>query len=176
MTTFEYVLNFALVGLVVLQVRGITVTKAALLVPVVMTAWAATQVLHSVPTAGNDVALEAGFALAGVALGALAGAATSVRRVGLAAVARAGGVAGVLWVAGIGARIGFSLWVQHGGAAAVRQFSMAHQITGGPAWGTGFVLMALAEVVSRTSVLWLKARRCGATIERGGLVRRFATT
>ena len=52
---------------------------------------------------------------------------------------------------------------------------MAHQITGGPAWGTGFVLMALTEVVTRTSVLYVKARRCGATIECGGLVRRFVT-
>jgi hypothetical protein len=77
------------------------------------------------PDGWNDVALETCFALGGLALGVLAGAATSVRRGGLAAVARAGAVAGVLWVAGIGARLGFSLWVQHGGAAAVRQFSEA---------------------------------------------------
>jgi len=50
-----------------------------LLLPVVMTAWAATQVLHSVLTGGNDVALETCFALGGLALGVLAGAATSVR-------------------------------------------------------------------------------------------------
>ena len=173
MTTFEYVLNFALVGLVVLQVRGVTLTKAALLVPVVMTAWAATQVLHSVPTGGNDVALEAGSpASRWVCWPARRPACGGSARLRWREQARAG----ALRVAGLGTRVGFPAWVQHGGAAAVRQFSVAHHITGGPAWGTGFVLMALTEVVSRTSVLWVKARRCGAAIERGGLIRLFATT
>ena len=175
MTTFEYALNMALVGLVVLQVRGIKLTAAALLVPVVMTAWAASQVLHTIPTGGNDVALEAVFGLGGVALGVAAGLATSVRRNGPEAVAKAGVVAAVLWMAGVGARVGFSVWVQNGGAGQVRHFSLAHQITGGPVWGTAFVLMALTEVMTRTGVLYVKARRCGATIERGGLVRRFVT-
>lgn len=173
MTTFEYALNIALVGLVVLQIRGIKLTKAALLLPVVMTAWAASQVLHAIPTAGNDLVLETTFGLAGVTLGVAAGLMTAVRRDGSAAVAKAGAVAAVLWIAGIGARVAFSVWVQNGGSVEVRQFSLAHHITGGPAWGTGFVLMALAEVVSRTGVLYVKARRSGATIERGGLVRRF---
>lgn len=39
MTTTEYALNVALVALVLLQIRGIKVTKAALLFPVVMTVW-----------------------------------------------------------------------------------------------------------------------------------------
>ena len=175
MTTFEYALNIALVGLVALQIRGIKLTAAALLLPVVMTAWAASQVLHTIPTGGNDLPLEAIFGLGGVALGVAAGLATSVRRSGPEAVAKAGAVAAVLWIAGIGARLAFSAWVQNGGAVAVRQFSLAHHITGGPAWGTGFVLMALTEVMSRTGVLYAKARRSGATIERGGLVRRFVT-
>jgi hypothetical protein len=175
MTTFEYALNIVLVGLVGLQIRGIKLTAAALLVPVVMTAWAASQILRTVPTGGNDVALEAIFGFGGVALGVAAGLVTSVRRDGAAAVAKAGAVAALLWTAGIGARVAFSMWVQNGGAPMVRQFSVAHHITGGPAWGTGFVLMALAEVVSRTGVLYAKARRSGARIERGGLVRRFVT-
>jgi hypothetical protein len=62
--------------------------------------------------------------------------------------------------------------VQHGGAATVQQFSRSHAITGGPAWGTGFIFMALTEVVCRTGVLYVKARRSGAVIERGGLLRR----
>jgi hypothetical protein len=173
MTTSEYLLNLALVGLVVLQIRGIKMTAAALLVPVLMTAWAASQILQSVPTAGNDLLLESAFAVCGCVLGVLAGIATSVRRIGAAAVARAGALAAALWVAGVGARVGFSLWVQHGGAPAVAHFSVVHHITGGPAWGTGFIFMALVEVTSRTGVLYLKTRRSGATIERGGLVRRF---
>ena len=175
MTTTEYALNIALVGLVVLQIRGITITKAALLFPVVMTIWIATSLLSSVPTAGNDLVLEVGGALAGATLGTLAGLATGVTCRGATAVARAGAVAALLWVAGIGARVAFSLWVDHGGAATVRSFSIAHHISGGPAWGTAFILMAISEVVTRTAVIYVKARRTGATIERGGLIRRFAT-
>jgi hypothetical protein len=175
MTTFEYALNVGLVALVALQIRGIKVTAAALLVPVVMTLWAASQVLQSVPTGGNDMLLELGFAGAGCVLGTAAGTVTSLRREGSSAVAKAGAVAAMLWVLGIGARVGFSLWVQHGGAASVRDFSAAHAITGGPAWGTGFIFMALAEVMCRTGVLYVRTRRSGATIERGGLLRRYAT-
>ena len=175
MTTTEYALNLALVGLVVLQIRGITVTKAALLFPVVMTTWIATSLLKSIPTAGNDLWLELFGMLVGATLGALAALATSVTRTGGNAVAKAGAVAAFLWVAGIGARVSFSLWVGHGGAATIRQFSLVHHITGGPAWGTAFILMAVAEVVTRTGVICLKTLRSGAVIERGGLLHHFVT-
>jgi len=125
MTTTEYALNIALVGLVLLQIRGVTITKAALLFPVVMTTWIATSLLTAIPTAGNDLVLEVGGALAGATLGTLAGLATGVTRQGATAIAKAGAVAAVLWVAGIGARVGFSLWVGHGGAPTVRRFSIA---------------------------------------------------
>jgi hypothetical protein len=175
MTTTEYALNLALVGLVLLQVRGITITKAALLVPVVMTTWIATSLLKAIPTGGNDLVLELGGALAGALLGALAALATAVTRQGSTALAKAGPVAACLWIAGIGARVAFSLWVGHGGGPAVRDFSITHHITGGPAWGTAFILMAITEVVARTGVIFVKTRRTGAVIERGGLIGRFAT-
>src|SRR4051794_9484067 len=146
MTTTEYALNIALVGLVLLQIRGVTITRAALLFPVVMTMWIATSLLTAIPTAGYDLVLEVGGALAGATLGTLAALATSVTRQGATATAKAGAVAAVLWVVGIGARVGFSLWVGHGGAPTIRSFSIAHHITGGPAWGTAFILMAINEV------------------------------
>jgi len=175
MSTTEYALNFALVGLVALQIRGIKITKAALLFPVIMTLWIATSLLQSIPTGGNDLVLEVGGAVAGASLGALAALATAVTRTGRTALAKAGAVAAVLWVVGIGARVTFSLWVGHGGAATIRGFSLAHRITGGPAWGTAFILMALTEVATRTGVIYVKARRTGAVIERGGLIHRFVT-
>lgn len=173
MTTTEYALNIALVGLVALQIHGIKITKAALAFPVVMTLWIATSLLRSIPTGGNDLVLEVGGALAGAALGCLAAMATAVTRTGMTAVAKAGALAALLWVAGIGARMAFSLWVGHGGAATIRDFSIAHHITGGPAWGTAFILMAITEVVTRTGVIYAKTRRTGAVIERGGLLRRI---
>jgi hypothetical protein len=172
MTITDYLLNLFLVGLVVLQVRGHRVTRARLLLPVVATAWVATKFLHSVPTAGNDLVLELGLALAGATLGSLAALATTIRRDGSGAVAKAGAVAAVLWVLGVGARVAFSLWVTHGGSPAVARFSAAHHITSSSAWAAAFVLMALLEVVSRTGVLYLKTLRSGAEIPRGGLLGR----
>ncbi|MBF6556874.1 MAG: hypothetical protein IVW52_11995 [Acidimicrobiales bacterium] len=171
MTITDYLMNIGLIGLVVLQIRGHKVTRARLLFPLVATVFVATQFLHTIPTAGNDLVLIVGLACVGVALGLGAGLVTNVRLDGVSAFAKAGLVAAVLWVAGIGARMGFALWVGHGGQAAVTRFSILHHITSGTAWGAAFVLMAMAEVASRTGVLYLKARRSGAVIERGGLLR-----
>ena len=85
------------------------------------------------------------------------------------AFAKAGLTAAVLWVLGIGARMAFSLWLSNGGRPAVERFSTLHHITSGEAWVAAFILMALAEVASRTGVLYLKAVRTGAGIPRGGL-------
>jgi hypothetical protein len=115
--------------------------------------------------------LIVGFTAVGASLGAGAGLLTTVRLDGASAFAKAGLVAALLWVLGIGARMGFALWVGHGGQAAVARFSALHGITSGAAWGAAFVLMAMAEVASRTGVLYLKTRRTGAVIERGGFVR-----
>jgi hypothetical protein len=134
MTLTMYLMNIALVELVVLQIRGHKITRARLALPVVMAGYAATQFLHTIPTAGNDLVLETTLALAGCALSVAAGLTTRVTRLGQGAVAKAGAVAGVLWVLGIGARMAFSLWVSHGGAPAVARFSVLHHITTWPAW------------------------------------------
>jgi hypothetical protein len=176
MTTPEYILNFALVGLVLLQIRGMRITKAGLVFPVVMTLWIATSLLKTIPTGGNDLYLEVGGALTGASLGALAGLATSVTRHGSTAIAKAGALAASLWVVGIGARVTFSIWTSNGGASTIREFSIAHHITAGAAWGTAFIGMAIAEVVTRTGVIFVKTLRTGAVIERGGLIRRFVRT
>ena len=170
MTITEYLMNVALVSLVVLQIRGHKITVARLLVPVVMTVWFCSQILHTIPTAGNDEVLEASLALVGAGLGVAAGLATSIRRLGAGAFAKAGAVAGVLWVLGVGARVAFSLWVTHGGQPTITRFSVAHHITSGHAWAAAFILMAMVEVSSRTGILYLKTLRSGAVIPRGGLV------
>jgi hypothetical protein len=174
MTITDYLMNFALIGLVVLQIRGHKITAARLLVPVAMTVWVASQILHAIPTTGDDLLLEASLALVGGTLGVLAGFATSIRRVGEGAFAKAGAMAAVLWVLGVGARLAFYLWVTHGGHAAVARFSADHHITSAGAWAASFILMALVEVVSRTAVMYMKTRRTGAVIPRGGLLHHAA--
>lgn len=175
MTITEYLMNLCLVALVVFQIRGHKVTRARLLFPVIVTAFVAAQFLGGLPTAGNDVALESALAFVGAGLGVAAGLATSIRRQGAGAFARAGVLAAILWVVGIGARVGFSIWVTHGGQSTVASFSAANDITSGSAWVAGFVLMAMLEVSVRTGVLYVKAVRSGAEIPRGGLRERLVT-
>jgi hypothetical protein len=166
MTITDYLLNLFLVGLVVLQLRGRTLTVRNLLLPVVVTVVVASQFLHGLPRAGNDLALEATGGLTGALLGAGAALATTIRLDGRVAVARAGALAAFLWVLGVGARVGFSFWVTHGGQPSVARFSVAHHVTSGAAWAGAFILMAVAEVAVRTGVLYLKARLAGAAFER----------
>jgi len=174
MTLTDYVLSIGLIGLVVFQIRGHKVTRARLLVPLAATAYVATQFLHAIPTAGNDLVLIVALAAVGAALGTVAALVTTVRVDAGIATATAGLLAAFLWVLGIGARMGFVLWVGHGGQAAVARFSALHHITSSTAWGAAFVLMAIAEVASRTGVLYLRVRRSGAVMPRGGLLRPAA--
>ena len=132
------------------------------------TVYVASHFLHAIPTAGDDLVLIVGFACVGAALGA---GADGDHRPARPAFAQAGLVAALLWVLGIGARMGFALWVGHGGQSAVARCSALHHITSGAAWTAAFVLMGMAEVVSRTGVLYLKARNSGAVMERGGPFR-----
>ena len=160
MSVTEYLLNGALVGLVFLQLRGRRLTVRTLLLPVAIVGWVAASYLHGIPTAGNDLALVVLGALAGLLLGTGCGLATAVaRRADGAAIAKAGPLAAVLWVLGIGARVAFSLYATNGGGPAIERFSIDHAITSPRAWIGCLVLMALLEVLSRTAVVAWKYRR-----------------
>lgn len=165
MNATGYLINAILVLLVLRQIRENRLDLANLVLPVVLVAGAAAYYLRSVPTAGHDVLLDVTLGAAGLALGALCALATRVRRGpdGIA-LARAGAVAAVLWVIGIGARMAFAIWSDHGGAPHIASFSVAHQITGSGAWVAALVIMALAEVLARLGILRLRA----ATLPRGG--------
>jgi thiamine transporter ThiT len=65
----------------------------------------------------------------------------------------------VLWVAGVGARIAFSQFAEHGGGASIYRFSAAHSITSMQAWVAALILMSFAEVMARLVTMWLRARR-----------------
>lgn len=154
MTTTDYILNGLLVSLVVLQIRGRRLTVRSLLLPIAVVAYIASQYLHGIPTAGNDLGLVFAGAGAGLVLGTGCGLATSVSRDQHGAlVSKAGFLAAFLWVAGVGARLGFSVYSQNGGAPAIGRFMVAHHVTGVEAWVACFVLMGAMEVAGRTSVL-----------------------
>lgn len=158
MTLFDYVLNIVLVGLVILQMRGRRLDRRAIVLPLVLVAWAASHYLRGIPTVGNDLWLVSAGVLAGLAFGVASGVLTRVTldSDGLP-FARATLAAAALWVVGIGGRIGFAQFMAHGGEPVVARFSQEHRLTG-QGWVTAIVLMAFVEVVSRTLVLWGRSR------------------
>jgi GNAT superfamily N-acetyltransferase len=158
MTISDYILNAVLILVVVRHMRGRRLAGAALYLPLAIVAYAAFHYLHAVPTEGNDLWLAIAGGVAGLTLGTLCGLCTRVYpdHDGIP-YARATVVAAVLWVAGVGARIAFSVYAQHGGGSSIARFSAEHAITTGQAWVAALVLMALAEAVSRTAVLVARA-------------------
>ncbi|HUZ15106.1 MAG TPA: hypothetical protein VMU72_02880 [Gaiellaceae bacterium] len=159
MTTSEYLLNAAFVLLVLRQAKERELDRRSVTVPLMLMLFVGAQYLHTLPTAGNDLLLIAGLALAGLTLGVAGGFATRVRagERGVA-LARVGWIAGGLLVLGIGARMAFAFAIGHGLEPTVRSFSISHQI-GAAAWPVAFVLMALIEVGSRIAVVQVRGRR-----------------
>jgi hypothetical protein len=159
MTTSDYLLNAAFVLLVLRQASERELDRRSVTVPLLLMLFVGAQYLHTLPTAGNDLALIVALAAIGLTLGVSGGFATHIRAAedGVA-FARVGWIAGGLLVLGIGARMGFALAVGHGFEPVVRSFSISHRI-GAAAWPVALVLMALTEVGSRIAVVQIRGRR-----------------
>jgi len=137
MTLTDYLINIALIALVILQIRGSRLDLKTALRPVILVAAAALYYLRGIPVAGNDVILYAVL----------------------------GGIAAALWIIGLGSRLGFEEFWSHGGTHAIVSFSIAHDITSQDAWVAALVLMALAEVISRLVVIRIRGARTRQTGE-----------
>ncbi|GAA1697822.1 hypothetical protein [Streptomyces yatensis] len=154
----DWLIDIALVGIVLLQLRGRRLTAKALLLPVALVAWAATKYLHEIPTSGNDLVLIVATTLIGLALGAGAGMLTRVYHNDAGEViARATAMAAVLWVVGCGFRMAFQLFATQGGDEAIGRFSTDYHLDP-TAWAPAILLMALAEVIARTAIVAWRAR------------------
>jgi hypothetical protein len=153
-----YLINSILVLLVLRQIRDTRLTLPSLVLPVLLAAAAAACFLRSVPAASSDVALDITLAAVGAVLGAWCALATSMHCDAEGVVlAKAGWLAGILWVAGVGARMAFAYAAGHGAGPAIARFSGAHHLTGGTAWLAALVMMALAEVTAWLGVMWQRA-------------------
>jgi hypothetical protein len=162
MSPMDYLINAGFVLMVVKQARERRLDRRALVIPLVLVFFVAQQYLHTIPVSGNDLVLIGLLACAGVSLGLLSGFATHVRPGGDGfALARVGWVAGILLVAGICSRMVFAFTVTHGGEAAIRDFSIAHQISAA-AWPVALVSMAVCEVTVRVVTVQLRGRRLQA--------------
>ncbi|MGW1272098.1 hypothetical protein [Streptomyces sp. NPDC002491] len=171
MSFTDWVIDLALIGLVVVQLRGRPLTVRSLLLPVVLVSWAGATYLRDIPTGGNDLLLIVPAALVGLALGTGAGTLTKVHRgAGGAIIARATIAAAVLWVLGMGCRLAFQLFATHGGGEALGRFSASHRISV-DAWAPALILMAFAEVLARTGIVWWR----GQAVRRAAEQQRVAS-
>jgi hypothetical protein len=155
-----YVINAVLVLMVVRQIREHPLDLRSLAAPVLAVGCAAVLFLHSVPTGGNDIALELVCVSAGAVMGAIGGLATRLRSgTGRRPLGRAGWLAAGMWVGGVGARMAFAIAAANGAGPAIARFSVAHQITSSAAWVAALIMMALADVLTRLTVIYLRGRR-----------------
>jgi hypothetical protein len=161
--TTMYVINAILVLMVIRQIREHSLDLRSLAGPVLAVGAAAVLFLHSVPGGGTDVLLETACVAAGAAMGALAGLTTHLRQDADGhALGRAGWLAAGLWITGVGARMAFAIAASNGAGPAIARFSIAHQITGSAAWVAALIMMALADVLTRLIVIYLRGRRLTA--------------
>lgn len=158
MTTTDWITDIALLLVVFRQLREGRLDHKTYLIPLGIVAFVASQYLHSVPTAGNDLVLIGTLIAVGAALGIAGGVYTRIRTTGGHLFIKAGAVSATLWVLGMGARMGFQVWSDHGGADNIARFSLTHHITTEQAWVAAFVLMALTEVVTRLATIFVRSR------------------
>lgn len=101
--------------------------------------------------------------LAGAVMGAVGGLTTRLRLgPGGRPVGRAGALAASMWVGGVSARLAFAVAAGNGAGPAIARFSIAHHITGSAAWAAALVMMALADVLSRLVVIYLRGHKMAA--------------
>lgn len=173
MTTTDWITDIALVLVVFRQLREGRLDLKSFLIPLGIVAFVAATYLDGIPTAGNDLVLIGALMAVGAALGIAGGVYTRIRAAGEHLLIKAGAVSAALWVLGMGARMGFQVWVDHGGAGRVARFSIDHHITSGQAWVAAFVLMALTEVITRVATIFIRGRMVTA---RQGLAPVAAPT
>lgn len=153
MTTTDYLIDSALVLLVLLQINWRPLTTKTLIRPLIIVSIAVINYLHGIPTAGNDLVLVGALALVGLSIGVASGQTALMRRDQNGnVVSRSGWASGFFWVLGMGSRFAFAIWISHGGAATIGQFSAHHAITSSQAWTAALLAMAVFEVCGRTLV------------------------
>ncbi|MGZ4177406.1 MAG: hypothetical protein ACXVRW_16970 [Solirubrobacteraceae bacterium] len=159
MSTTDYLIDSALVLLVLLQIKERTLTTQTIVRPIIILGVAVANYFHGLPTSGNDLVLVSALALTGATIGIASGLAVLMRRGDDGEVlARAGWASAFFWVLGMGSRFAFLVWATHGGASALGSFSVQHAITAA-AWTPALLGMAVFEVLGRSGVMALRRRQ-----------------
>jgi hypothetical protein len=155
MSPTDYILDSALVLLVILQMREKVLTNRILLRPVIILAIAVASYFTAFPTAGNDLPLILAVSVLGAVLGVLSGVTVIMRPNAEGRVtARAGIASAAFWVLGMGSRFAFAVWAASAsGALHITHFSVQHHITSAQAFTVALLGMAVCEVLGRTLVM-----------------------
>lgn len=160
----EWLISVALILVVVRQIRGRKVTLIGLFWPVPLVVWGAMTYVGGVPAYAADWTFVGADCAAGLALGVGCGLLTEVYLDGGVVTARARWLAAALWIVGMSSRLAFGLFASNGGAAQIGELSEKLGIHSANTWASGLIAMALAEVVARSAVLFLRANRLHRTV------------
>ena len=154
MSTSTYIIDSALVLLVLLQIKERKLTSRQLIRPLIILGAAVASYLNGIPTQGNDLVLLGVLAVVGGLIGVASGVTVIMHRKSDGTTTfRSGWASGVFWVLGMGSRFAFAWWSTHGGISSIASFSATHHITSGEAWTAALLAMAVFEVVGRTLVM-----------------------
>lgn len=157
MSTTTYIIDSALVLIVLLQIWERPLTTRQLIRPLIIMGIAVASYLKGIPTAGNDLVLAGVLAAVGGVIGVASGLSVIIKRRADGTVTfRSGWISGLFWVLGMGSRFGFAYWASHGGVSTIANFSATHQITSGNAWTVALLAMAAFEVGGRTLTMALR--------------------
>jgi hypothetical protein len=163
MTITNWIIDIALLFIVFRQLREERLTARTVLVPLGLMAWAGSNYLRGIPTAGNDLVLIGLLTGVGVVFGLLGGLLTRVRGESGNVYIKATLPAVALWVLSMGFRMGLDIWSNYGsGVHRLATFSAAHQITSRETWVTALILMAFGEVVLRIGTIVVRGRLLAA--------------
>ena len=149
----DWGISLGLIILVLRQIRGKPLTLISLLWPVGLVVWAGFEYLGAVPGFRSDWTFTLCLAAVGVALGLGCGFLTRVYHDDQKVIAKATAFAAALWIIGMGSRLAFGLVALNGGAEAIGRLSEQLDLHSQNTWPTALILMALCEVISRTTVL-----------------------
>jgi hypothetical protein len=164
MSPTDYLIDSALVLLILLQVKERTLTTKAIVRPLIIVGAAVATYLQGIPTAGNDLVLLAALALTGATIGVASGLVMFMRRGDHGEVlARAGWASAFFWVLGMGSRFAFLIWVNNGGSSTIAHFSAQNAITSGAAWTAALLAMAVFEVLGRSLTMGLRRHQLTAS-------------
>lgn len=157
---------------IVRQLRGRHLTWFGLAWPIGLVAYAGMKYASGITDTGNNVALVIICAAMGTVLGLTCGRLSKVYSENGRVTVKATGVAAVLWIIGVGTRLAFGLYAEHGGAATIIRFSEWAHVSGFATWTVALLLMSLLEVLGRSIQL---VRRMLAT-QRTLHAQRTATS